>query len=324
MRCLVTGASGFVGAWLVKRLTARGDLVRCLLRGGSSVSALDGLAYERAEGDITAPATLPSALEGVEVVFHLAGIRRAARREEFIEVNAEGTRNVCEAMKRSGARRLVLCGSLAAAGPSTLERPRREDDALAPEEWYGESKAEAEVIAFGYGRDFEVTSIRPSRILGPGDRENLAFFRLVKKGIVLKLGGPRRPLSMVDVEDVVTQLILQAERPEAVGEAFFASSEETTSLTELMQHIAEYIGVKARVVPLPEGVLRALAGAADLVSTVSGRRLPLNRKLARQLLAPGWTCSIEKAKSRLGYRPAWTLEASIKRSADSYQALGWI
>lgn len=324
MRCLVTGASGFVGAWLVKRLTARGDLVRCLLREGSSVAALDGLTFERAAGDITAPDTLAAALEGVEVVFHLAGVRRAARREDFLQVNAEGTRHVCEAMKRAGARRLVLCGSLAAAGPSTLERPRREEDGFAPEEWYGESKAEAETIAFAYGPHFEVTSIRPSRILGPGDRENLAFFRLVKKGIVLQLGGPRRPLSMVDVEDVVTQLVLQADRPEAVGEAFFASSEETTSLTELMQRIAEHIGVKARVVPVPEVVLSALGGLADVVTTLTGRRLPLNRKLARQLLAPGWTCSIEKAKARLGYRPAWTLDDSIKRSADSYQALGWI
>jgi nucleoside-diphosphate-sugar epimerase len=321
---LITSANGFLGAWLAKALVARGDEVRCLVRAGSDASALAGVAAKIVEGDVTQPATLPTALEGVDTVFHLAGIRRGATRAEFIKVNAEGTRNVCDAMVAAGSRRLVFVGSLAATGPSVGGRPRVEEDSFAPQEWYGESKVEAEQIAFSYSGKLEVTCCRPARIIGPGDHENLTFFKLVKKGIVLKLGGPERKLSFVDVEDVVDQLLLQADRPEAVGEAFFSASDETESVEELMRIVGQVLGLHPRTIYVPELVLSALGGAADLISNVSGRKLPLNRKLARQLLAPGWTCRIDKARRLLGYSPRRTIAESLKRSAESYLALGWL
>ncbi len=321
---LVTGANGFLGAHLVRALVARGDQVRCLARRGADLSALAQVSATMVEGDVTQPETLGAAMEGVDTVFHLAGIRRASVREEFMRVNAEGTRLVAEAMVAAKARRLVLCGSLAASGPSSANRPRQEDDPFCPEEWYGESKAEAERLAFSFRDRLEVTSCRPSRIAGPGDHENLTFFKLVKRGIVLHLGGPERKLSMVDVDDVVAQLLLQADRPEAVGEAFFCSSDEATTVEALMRMIAEHLAVRTRTVPVPELVLSATGAVADLISNATGRRLPINRKLARQLLAPGWVCSIEKAKRLLGYRPTRSLRDSIERSAKSYLALGWL
>ena len=160
MRVLITGANGFLGSWLARRLSERGDAVRCLVRAGSDDSALEGVAFERATGDVTDPASLRPALEKVDVVFHLAGIRRAATREDFMRVNAEGTQRVCEAMAQASTRRLVLCSSLAANGPSTAARPRVESDPFCPEEWYGESKAEAERIAFGFIDRLEVTCCR--------------------------------------------------------------------------------------------------------------------------------------------------------------------
>lgn len=321
---LLTGGNGFLGAWLAKALVARGDRVRCLVRPTADTSALAGIDVELVPGDVTDPATLPKAMAGVHTVFHLAGIRRASTREDFLRVNAEGTRHVCDAMVDAGAKRLVLAGSLAATGPSIGGRPRTEDDPLAPEEWYGESKVEAERIAFSYGDRLEVTSCRPARILGPGDHENLTFFKLVKKGFVLKLGGRERRLSLVDVDDVVDQLLLQADRPEAVGQAFFCASKETMTLEAMMRLIADALGVKARTIYVPQAALRALGSVADVVSNATGKKLPINRKLARQLLAPGWECSIAKAERLLGYQPKRSLEASLRRSADAYLAAGWL
>jgi len=324
MRHLITGANGFLGSWLARRLVERGDQVRCLIRSGSDDSSLDAVAFERVTGDVTHPDCLGAALQNVEVVFHLAGIRSAATREDFMRVNAEGTRLVCEQMVKAGTRRMVLCGSLAASGPSSADRPRVESDPLAPTEWYGESKAAAERIAFGFKDRLEITCCRPSRIVGPGDRENLTFFKLAQRGIVLRLGGPERCLSMVDVEDVVGLLLLQADRKEAVGEAFFGSSGATTTLEGLMRLIAEVLGVKARTVPLPEAVLKALGSGADVVSRMTGKKLKLSRKLAQQLLAPGWTCSIEKAQRVLGYQPKVSLRESAQRSAEGYRRAGWL
>ncbi len=324
MRILITGANGFLGAWLARRLASRGDDVMCLVRSASDASALDGAPISLVRGDVTEPATLPAALKSVQVVYHLAGIRRGTSRADFMRVNAEGTRAVAQGMVEAGARRLVLVGSLAASGPSVGGRPRLEDDPFSPEEWYGESKAEAELIAFSFQSKLEVTSCRPARIIGPGDRENLTFFKLVKRGIVLRILGHERRLSMVDVEDVVDQLLLQGDLPQASGEAFFCASNETLTVQELMTEAARLLKVKTKTVPLPPVVLRALAAGADLVSDATGKKLPLNRKLARQLLAPGWTCSIEKAKRVLGFHPKRSVHESLQRSAESYLAAGWL
>ena len=327
MRVLVTGSNGFLGSNLAGALALRGDEVRCFVRAQSDVSPLERavkLGATLTVGDVGQPDTMAPALEGVDVVFHLAGIRRASTRDDFMRSNAEGTRTVASAMVKAGARRLVLCGSLAASGPSKAGRPRVEEDPFEPEEWYGESKAEAERIAFGFSKELEITSCRPGRILGPGDRENLTFFKLVKRGVVIRLMGPERRLSVVDVDDAVQLLLLQADRPEAKGEAFFCASDETTTLFDMMRTMAESMSVDARTIPVPPALLASAGAVADLVSNLTGRRLPIGRKLARQLLAPGWTCSIDKAKRLLGYAPKRGVRESLERSARSYLEAGWL
>jgi nucleoside-diphosphate-sugar epimerase len=323
MEVLITGANGFLGSALSRRLLGEGHRVRALVRPGSDASALDGTGVERVSGDVTDAPSMQRAVEGTEVVFHLAGLRRAPERSAFFRVNAEGTRTVCDAMLRVGARRMVLAGSLAAVGPSRADRPHVETDPFAPEEWYGESKAEAERIALGTA-GLEVTVARPPRILGPGDRENLVFFRLVKRGIRLEVGGGPRPLSVVDVDDVVGLLLLLAVRAEAVGETFFSPGPDETTLEEIQTLGAEVLGVRPRTLRLSPGRLRALAAMADGFSQLTGKHLPLNRKLARQLLAPAWTCSGDKARARLGWIPRIDARTSIARSAAWYQAHDWL
>ena len=324
MRAFITGANGFLGSHLARRLCQRGDTVRCLVRKGSDDSALAGLAFERIDGDVEDTAALEAGCRDAEVVFHLAGVRRSPVRDLFFRINAEGTRQVCDAMVKAGARRLVLAGSLSSMGPGTAEAPRVESDPFAPQEWYGESKAEAERIALGYADRLEVTIARPPRITGPGDRENLAFFKLVKKGVLLKLSGGPRPLATVDVDDAVDLLLLLAEKKEAVGEAFFGPGPELTTLEDLQRYAADALGLAPRTVLMPATVLLGLSACADWASQLTGKHLPLNRKLARQLLAPGWTCSAEKAQRLLGYSPRRTVADSIRRSAAWYRENGWI
>ena len=118
MTILVTGASGFIGSAVVRRLLARGETVRCLVRAGSGNRNLDGLPVERVTGDVCDAASLAGALAGVEQVFHLAAIyaiwmRRPGR---MYQVNEEGTRNLLTACRMAGVRRIVHCSSVAALG----------------------------------------------------------------------------------------------------------------------------------------------------------------------------------------------------------------
>jgi nucleoside-diphosphate-sugar epimerase len=324
MRALVTGANGFLGAWLTRRLLESGHSVRALLRPGSDAGALSRLAVEEARGDVTDPATLPAAVRGCDLVFHLAGIRRAPRREDFLRVNVEGTRNLLDACAAHapGLTRFVLAGSLAASGPSATGR--REEDPFEPREAYGESKAEAERITLSFAGRLPVTVARPPRITGPGDKENLFFFRIVSRGFVVGFPGQPRPLSFVDVEDCARGMELLATHPGAVGQAFFLASAEPTSIEGLQLEVARALGVRARVLRIPPPLLRAAGSLADVASRVLGRHLPLNRKLAEQVLAPGWLCDPGKARRVLGFEARIGLAGSIQRSADWYREAGWI
>ena len=324
MRALVTGANGFLGTWLSRRLLSSGHAVRALVRPGSQLGALSGLGVEEACGDVTAPESLPAAVRGCDVVFHLAGIRRAPRREDFFRVNAEGTRLLLEACAAHapGLTRFVLAGLMAAAGPSAT--PRREEEPFAPREWYGESKVEAERLTLTFGDRLPVTVARPPRITGPGDKENLLFFRIAARGIHLAFGSQDRPLSWVDVEDCARGMALLAERPEAVGQAFFVASPDLTSIEGLQRAVARALGVTTRTVNVPPAVLRGIGSLADVASKLLGRHLPINRKLAEQVLAPGWVCDPGKARQVLGFEARVGLAESIDRSAAWYREVGWI
>jgi len=321
MRTLVTGAGGFLGQALVRALVARQAPVRALVRRAGQAPALPGV--EELVGDATDPAALDAAVTGVDVVFHLAGVRRAAERDEFFRVNVGSTRLLLDACaaRTPSLRRFVLAGSRAAAQPSATGVA--EEAPLRPAEWYGESKAEAERVAFQYTDRLPVAVARPPRIMGPGDRENLLFFQVARRGWALRFGGDR-PLSWIDVDDCVRGLLLLAERPEAVGQAFFLASEEVTTIEGLMLAAAAALGVTPRRVDVPGPILSAAAALADLVTRLTGRKLPLNRKLARQILAPGWVCDPGKARRLLGFTAPTRLSESIGRAATWYRERGLI
>jgi nucleoside-diphosphate-sugar epimerase len=320
---LVTGAAGFLGRALARRLLARGHAVRGLVRRRAPGDALDA-AVEQVVGDATDPAALARAVAGCDVVFHLAGVRRATDAAEFMRVNAGSTRLLLEACLAAGAarRRFVLAGSLAAVGPSAA--PRVEEDPFAPVEPYGASKAEAERIAFAFADRLPVAVGRPPRIMGPGDRENLLFFRIAAKGFVLRFGGAERPLSWIDVDDCAEGFALLAERPAAAGEVFFVTSPEVTTVTQVQRDIARALAVASREIAVPARAVELAARVADLVTHLTGHPLPLNRKLARQVLAPGWTCSAAKAERLLGFRATTPLATSLARAARSYRELGLV
>ncbi len=323
LRALDTGAGGFLGTALVRALTARGDEVRALVRHRAPE-------LDRAEGvdvllgDVTSGASLRAAVRGCDVVFHLAGVRRATDPAEFLRVNAGSTRLALDAClsEAPGLSRFVLVGSLAAAGPSAT--PRREDGPLEPVEPYGASKAEAERVALSFVDRLPVAVARPPRIMGPGDRENLLFFRIARRGLAVAFGGPDRPISWIDVDDCARGLLLLADRPEARGEVFFLASPEPTSALAIQLEAARALGVTARTVRVPPLALRGAAALADVVSNVTGRRLPLNRKLAAQVLAPGWLCDPRKARECLGFEARTPLAESIAAAAAWYRAHGWL
>ena len=322
MRILVTGGAGFVGRALARALQQRGHLVRTLDR--SPGSELRALGVEVLVGDATDPAALRAAIAGEDAVVHLAGVRRSSDPDEFMRVNALGTRTALLACLAAapGLSRFVLAGSRAAVAPSADAVD--ETTPFGPAEPYGASKAEAERIALSFADRLPVAVARPPRIMGPGDLENLLFFRIARRGLAIGFSGAPRPLSWIDVDDCARGFALLCERPEAVGEAFFLASPEPTSAEGLMIEAARALGVRTRRLTIPAPLLWAAAGTSDALSRLTGRRLPLNRKLAAQVLAPGWLCDPGKARTRLGFEASTPLAASIERAARWYVDHGFL
>ncbi len=183
MKAIVTGANGFVGSHLVERLLREGLEVVCLVRPTSDRKWIEGLSAQvRAEdpGDVEA---LARAVAGADFVFHVAGLTRGLTDEEYLAVNAEGTRRIIEAVARSGAaiRRFVYVSSLAAVGPNPTDRPLDETSEPRPQDSYGRSKLAGERIVLEAGGRMPVTIIRPPAVYGPRDSNFLPLFRMARQ-----------------------------------------------------------------------------------------------------------------------------------------------
>lgn len=305
---------------MVRDLAGRGHEVVALVHRSTRV--LDGLGARVVVGDATRKEDVRPLLTGCELVFHLAGVRRATAPEEFLRVNAESTRVLLEACLHEAPNlaRFVLAGSLAALGPS--RQAHVEGDPYRPVEPYGASKAEAERILFSYVDRLPVTVARPPRILGPGDKENLFFFRIARSGLAIGFSGGARPLSFIDVDDCSRGLLVLSERREAVSEAFFLTSPEVTDARAIQLEVARALGRSALPLTVPGWLLRGAAELGEALSLVSGKRYPLNRKLVRQVLAEGWVADPTKARERLGFTAPTPLADSVRRSVAWYRLKG--
>jgi nucleoside-diphosphate-sugar epimerase len=223
MRALVTGANGFVGSTLCRKLVERGDAVRGLVRGTSDLALLEGIPIEWVVGDLLDRSSLVEATQGVEVVYHVAGaVADWGPLEYFNRVNVQGTRNVLDAAVENQARRFVYVSSTAVHGFGAQDMDERTPmpDTRFP---YCQSKREAEALVFGYHDQAKIqaTIVRPGDLYGPGDRVvllNLAG--LLESGWLVYIGRGAKVGAFTYVENLADALILAGNVADAAGEAY--------------------------------------------------------------------------------------------------------
>jgi dihydroflavonol-4-reductase len=319
----VTGATGFLGSHLVERLVARGDRVRCLVRGTSRVEQLDRLGVELATAPLEDPDALRAAVEGADVVFHVAGLIKALHAREYVDVNVVGTRNVARACATASSRprRLVLVSSQAAGGPGLPRRPRREDDRPRPVSAYGQTKLGAEREALAVADRLEVAIARPSTVDGPRDEALRPLFRVVSHGIAPALSADPA-ISLIHVRDLVDLLLVLAEHPSAVGRAYFAAG-PALRLDEIVGLIGEAFDLDPWRIPVPPVALVGAGVAADLLSAATGRVRPFGRRKALELLHSGWVCSTARAEAELGFRAETPHAQGVRETARWYRERSW-
>ncbi len=357
-KALVTGATGFIGAHLVRALVERGEEITCLVRSSSIVEPLKRYDVRLCVGDLTDAVGLAAAVAGHDIVYHVAGRTRALSALQFHETNAEGTRAVAEACAAQPTPPLLVSvSSLAAAGPSAPDRPHTEADPPAPVSHYGRSKLAAESALAALAHRLPITVVRPPIVIGGGDPFGLPLFAsVVRFGVQVlpTLSQPR--FSMIHVADLVALLLAAAERgerlpapPDAAGPigagpmiepassgtagdsaapghgCYYASCGEFPTLAEFSQMIAHAAGRRrAFVVPVPTPVTWSIAAVMELFAHVSQQPVALDLDKARDATAGSWTCSPRKAAEQLGFRPAAPLEQRVQHTLEWYREAQWL
>ncbi len=306
MAVLVTGATGFVGTWLVRELVKQGEEVRILHRPSSNLQDLSGLKYSSRPGDVTDAASLRDACVGVDTVFHLAGVvgYSKAMRAQMEDVNVRGTKNVVDAVQQLNKARLVYMSSVVAVGASADGKVLNESssyDLKKLDLGYFETKRAAEVLVIDACRKGKLDAVilNPSTIYGAAD---------AKKGsrkTQLKVAQGHFPfytsggVSVVSVHDVVAAT-LRARKVGRSGERYILSGENLT-IHEVFNRIAALAGAPPPKIHLPNLVVRAMGKVGDALEKM-GKTGALNSENAWTAILFHWF-DHSKAKAELGFEP---------------------
>lgn len=306
-KVLVTGANGFLGGWVVRRLLEEGHQVFSLVRKSSDLSELEGVKTEFVHGDVTDLHSLLAAFDGMDSVFHLAGLiaYKKSDREKMEVVNVEGTRNVVEACRATGIRRLVHLSSVVAIGAGFTPRQILTEDSVYNLEklnlGYFETKRKAELIvkeAVQKNR-LDAVILNPSTIYGPGDARKGSRKTQLKvaqgKFKFYTSGG----VNVVDVEDAVDGIV-SAWKKGRSGERYILSGENLL-IKDLFEIIAREAGQEPPKHLLPSAVLHALGLAGDLMGQL-GLRSPISQENAWTATLYHWFDS-SKAQKELDFKP---------------------
>ena len=309
----VTGASGFVGTSLCRRLSKSGRSVRACVRNAKTVQ-IDSANIEIGEvPDISRPEDWEREFQGVKCVVHLAARVHqpdVKNIDAYRDVNVDGTRAIADGAVRAGVERLIFVSTIKVNGESTtLDRPFRVDDPPQPTDPYAISKWEAEQSLWDIARrsSLDVVVIRPVLIYGPGVRGNfLRMLRLIDRGVPLPLGAVKNKRSVLYVENLCDLIQFCGEGNGTSGRVLFASDEAAISTPSLFRMIATSLHRRAMLLSVPPGILRALA-------RLVGRTPDVDRLCGS--LCVDMTCTEE-----IGWSPPVSTQEAIESTTEWFRS----
>jgi nucleoside-diphosphate-sugar epimerase len=310
-RVLVTGATGFVGHTLCEFLARSGYVVRAALRNDRAIPSC--ISDKAVVGDIATTTDWRAALRDVDVVLHIAARAHvlhdaSANSELYMETNAHGTRNLVNASVQAGIRRFGYLSSVKVNGEGTTDNAYSACDEPRPVDPYGRSKwlAEKHVMEIGARTGMETVIVRSPLVYGPGVRAN--FFRMLRwvdKEFPLPLGAIENRRSFVSIWNLCDLMVLVLRHPLASGRTWMVSDGEDLSTPELVRRLASAMGRRAKLLPVPVGMLR-------LLGALIGRKAEIAR------LCGSLVVNIEPTCRELGWSPTTTVDEGLARTVNWY------
>jgi nucleoside-diphosphate-sugar epimerase len=323
---LVTGATGFLGASLVRRLLAEGERVRVLARSPSKAKPLADGGAEVIVGGVTDGDAVAAAVADVRVVYHLAGrlLAPGVPAREYHRTHVEGTLLLlAQCQEQPGLERFVHCSTTGVLGV-TGDRPAAETAPFRPTNVYEATKARAELAVRRTWRDgFPAVVVRPGLVYGPGDLHLLPFFWAVLRRRFRPIGRRTARLHPVYIDDMTEALLRCGQCPEAVGQCFHIAGREPVPLVELAAAIARAGGTRVPRGHIPLPAARAVAALGDRLPPDLKRSAPLTRSRL-EFLTHSRVYDVSKAARVLDFAAATDLPTGAARSMAWYRGEGYL
>jgi nucleoside-diphosphate-sugar epimerase len=300
----ITGATGFIGARVARRLLERGEQVRCLVRSPQRAEQLQSLGADVMVGDIADEQAHFDGLQGATLAYHLAAIYDVGivDRAELERTNVAGTRAYLNALEKAHTPCAVYTSTTVALGPVQPDTPEPRDayDGPYPSQ-YHRTKAEAHRLArAAQARGLPLIIVCPAFVYGSGDQgPGGRFIRDILKGRVPALLTQPAHFSYVHVDDVVSGLLTAGERGR-VGEVYLLTG-EAASMNDFAERVAKLGGTRAPALRFPTELARLTGTVLDLIARPTGLRFPITREAVATTSKDEWLHTHERATRDLGY-----------------------
>ncbi|MFZ0389942.1 MAG: NAD(P)-dependent oxidoreductase [Calditrichia bacterium] len=325
-RILVTGAAGFIGGYLLRRLSEYGlDVTGSVLRP-EEAGEMEALDFKSVVLDLADDGDWDSLLEGFDIVFNIAAMFQEVEFGEMLydKVNHQGALKLAQTANRVGVKRFIHCSTVGVHG-SVKEIPATENSPYNPMDLYHRTKLAGELAILNFAKGLPengmiITVNRPAMVYGPGDVRMLKFFKAILSGRFRMIGSGNILAHLGYIEDQTESFLLCAvtAREKIHGEAFNIASGEPVTLNYFARTIADYAGVKLSGLHIPVAPVWLTALFFEIICKPLKIRPPLFRRRIG-FFTHNRAFDLRKAKKHLGYESAWNLEDGIRETIKWYK-----
>lgn len=332
MKILVTGASGFIGSFIVEEALRQGFETWAAVRKSSSREYLQDERIRLIELDLSSKDRLVEQLRGkdFDYVVHAAGVTKCLNRQDFHRINTEGTKNLADALLevQMPLKRFVFVSSLSIFGAIKEKMPYdeiRESDTPQPNTEYGRSKLAAEHYLDTLTPRLPVVILRPTGVYGPREKDYFIMAKSIKQHSDFAVGYQRQDITFVYVADVVQAVFLALTAQIPSGRKYFLSDGEVYQSTTFSDLIHEELGRPWWIrITAPVWVLRIVTFFGEYVGRMTGKVTALNNDKYNILRQRNWRCDIGPARRELGFEPKVKLKEGVKTTVGWYKEHGWL